>query len=62
MTQEDWSELDDAAQALDSALELIGEPGKTDHDLAKIVCDHELGLRKIVNFVLMESTRAAQAM
>ena len=41
-TQQEWNELDDAALALASALEVIGAPGQTDHDLAKIICDHEI--------------------
>jgi hypothetical protein len=59
MQQETWNKLDDAAQALDSALNLIGEPGKTDHDLARTICDNEWNLRLMVAFVLRESTKAA---
>lgn len=58
--QSEWDTLDDAAMRLDDALNIIGAPGKTDHDLAKIIVDNELMLRKLVAHVLAESTNAAQ--
>lgn len=58
-TSDEWDALDEAAQCLDRALGVIGEPDKTDHDLAKIIVDNELKLRGLVNFILTESTLAA---
>lgn len=59
-TDAEWNELDEAAMRLDSALNLIGEPGKTDHDLARLIVENELLLRKLVNHTLAETTAAVR--
>lgn len=38
--------------ALEEALGVVGVPEMTDHDMAKIICEHELELRALVNFAL----------
>lgn len=40
------------AGALEKALDLIGEPDKTDHDLAKIIVDNEVELRALVRYAI----------
>jgi hypothetical protein len=40
------------AAALQEALDLIGVHGVTDQDLAKVICDNEIGLRQLVAFSL----------
>jgi hypothetical protein len=45
----EWSPTEPAGcRALKEALDLIGKEGATDHMVAKIVCDNELALRKLV--------------
>ena len=41
-----------AIHEIERALDMIGEPGKTDHDIAKVIVDAELGLRALVNDAL----------
>jgi hypothetical protein len=38
--------------ALTRALDMIGDTKKTDHDLAKIIVDHELQIRMLLVFAL----------
>lgn len=39
-----------AAAALTEALDIIGAEGKTDHDLARIICDNEVDLAELARF------------
>jgi hypothetical protein len=38
--------------ALASALDCIGHEHRTAHDMAKIICDHEMELRALLAFAL----------
>lgn len=46
------------ASAVAEAIELIGEDGKTDHDMAKIIVENELAIRDLVRFALSRLAKA----
>lgn len=59
-TSDQWDQLDDAAIALHTALELVDTLGKNDKAVAKVLLDNEAGLYALVNHVISESSEAAR--